>query len=1217
MKFRRLMAAFISMAMVVGSLPAFVYAEENEIEKNEFGVGVTEDSRGSYSANNDEPDVTVKIDIPDQTVSDPDPSDNDELFKGYIEKKLNKAPVRLRKISLGSRLTGATKSIYSGLVPEIQKIAEGTRTSTEFTFDVKEIGLGDYYTAEQLGVQSIVENGGFSDAAYNAMSGKLDIDTRALIQALLQDCTYEMYWYDKTVGMKTASSLSIGAVHNGTEYCAYFTGTITFKFTVAQGYASGTYSTDTSKIDRVNTAIANAAAIVNSAKNKSDLEKLVFYRTEICDRVEYDHAAADNSSTPYGDPWQMISVFDNDTGTNVVCEGYAKAFKYLCDLTTFANKEISCITVSGVMSGATGSGGHMWNIVKMDDGKYYLVDVTNCDSDSVGNPDLLFLKGFYSGNVSDGYKFKCRSSYVTYTYKENTLNSFSEELAISNTDYKDCIASGTFGNDITWVLGNDGVLTFTGSGEMKNVGLYDIPWRSYKDSIKSVVFNGNITSIGGYVFADWTQLTSFVIPDGVTKIGMGAFSGCSNLKNITIPDSVTFIAGSAFKNCTSLVTVDYGSDKADWESINIQELNNALFNAKINYAYYSVKVNSNAGGTATADKTKVKPGETVTITIKNDTGYELDYVKLNNTDLSGKTFTMPSEDVTIDVVFKKTGYTVTVTTVGNGTASADKEKAGVGDTVTINISAGECYELDTIKLDGTAISGNTFTMPAKDVKVEVTFKAKSHELSHVAGKAATCTEDGHEAYYECDRCHKIFSDADGKKEISAPAVITKLGHDLKAYAAKAPTKTEPGNIAYYECQRCYRFFSDKDCKHEITKADIVIPAMGHDLTKVAAKAATCTEDGNIEYYICKDTDCGCGKVYSDAYGQNEISKASTVIHATGHDIVPVAAKEPTCDTDGYESHFKCRKCSKLFSDSNGTNEITAATVKPKLGHAWDEGEVTTEPGCETEGVKTFHCTREGCKKTKTEKIDPLGHDPEHYDAKEPTAKEGGWKEHYRCKRCGKRFADEACTKYLQDSEVLLPKLGSPLLNEEYEAGSFNYRVTNPADNGTGAVSFIGVKNPTEAVVIPGSVVIKGITYKVNRIASTAFFNDTTVKTVYIGANILIIDNNAFFGCSNLVKVSGGARVKTIGTNAFARCPKLSTFVITSTALYKIGPQAFYKDSRLKTIYIKNTAKLTKGGVKKSLKGSSVKTVKVKKSKVSKYKKYFKKSNSGRKVKVKK
>ena len=59
------------------------------------------------------------------------------------------------------------------------------------------------------------------------------------------------------------------------------------------------------------------------------------------------------------------------------------------------------------------------------------------------------------------------------------------------------------------------------------------------------------------------------------------------------------------------------------------------------------------------------------------------------------------------------------------------------------------------------------------------------------------------------------------------------------------------------------------------------------------------------------------------------------------------------------------------------------------------------------------------------------------------------------------------------------------------------------------------------------------------------------------------------------------------------------------------------DSKLKTLNIKKTKKLSKSGVKNSLKGSSVKTVKVKKSKIRKYKKYFKKSNSGRKVKVKK
>jgi hypothetical protein len=201
--------------------------------------------------------------------------------------------------------------------------------------------------------------------------------------------------------------------------------------------------------------------------------------------------------------------------------------------------------------------------------------------------------------------------------------------------------------------------------------------------------------------------------------------------------------------------------------------------------------------------------------------------------------------------------------------------------------------------------------------------------------------------------------------------------------------------------------------------------------------------------------------------------------------------------------------------------------------------------------------------------------------------------------------------------VNFKKEGSPNLDDPVTIGEYSYQVTNSDTEGAGTVMITGVTDQVTAVVIPPTIDINGYTYKVNKVAARAFFGNTTIKTVYIGANVTVIDTNAFFGCSNLVKASGGAGLKVIGQNAFARCPKLSTFIITSKGLYKIGPQAFYLDSRLKTIYIKNTTKLTKSGVKKSLKGSKVKTVKVKKSKVWKYKSYFKKSNSGRKVKVKK
>lgn len=201
--------------------------------------------------------------------------------------------------------------------------------------------------------------------------------------------------------------------------------------------------------------------------------------------------------------------------------------------------------------------------------------------------------------------------------------------------------------------------------------------------------------------------------------------------------------------------------------------------------------------------------------------------------------------------------------------------------------------------------------------------------------------------------------------------------------------------------------------------------------------------------------------------------------------------------------------------------------------------------------------------------------------------------------------------------VNFKKEGSPNLDETVTIEGYSYQVTNSDTEGAGTVMITGVTDQVTAVVIPPTIDINGYTYKVNKVAARAFFGNTTIKTVYIGANVTVIDTNAFFGCSNLVKASGGAGLKVIGQNAFARCPKLSTFIITSKGLYKIGPQAFYLDSKLKTIYIKNTTKLTKSGVKKSLKGSKVKTVKVKKSKVWKYKSYFKKSNSGRKVKVKK
>ncbi len=214
--------------------------------------------------------------------------------------------------------------------------------------------------------------------------------------------------------------------------------------------------------------------------------------------------------------------------------------------------------------------------------------------------------------------------------------------------------------------------------------------------------------------------------------------------------------------------------------------------------------------------------------------------------------------------------------------------------------------------------------------------------------------------------------------------------------------------------------------------------------------------------------------------------------------------------------------------------------------------------------------------------------------------------------------NQPATRSIDGSQLMITYTFVSVVNtgDTIEIGDFMYLVTNDATDGTGTVTLTGVTTQTTAVVIPPVVELNGCQYLVNRIGPRAFYNNKVIKTLSIGANVVVIDAYAFYGCSYLVKVAGGARLRTIGARAFASCIRLRTFVITSRALRKIGAFSFYNDRSLKVLYIRNTVALTKGGVKKSLKGSRVKVVKVKKSKVRKYRKIFKKKNSGRRVKVK-
>ena len=74
--------------------------------------------------------------------------------------------------------------------------------------------------------------------------------------------------------------------------------------------------------------------------------------------------------------------------------------------------------------------------------------------------------------------------------------------------------------------------------------------------------------------------------------------------------------------------------------------------------------------------------------------------------------------------------------------------------------------------------------------------------------------------------------------------------DSKTVGYVAATCTEDGNKAYWNCSVCGKLFTDANATTETTLEEVTLPKLGHKLTKTAAKAATCTEDGNVEYWNC-------------------------------------------------------------------------------------------------------------------------------------------------------------------------------------------------------------------------------------------------------------------------------------------------------------------------------------------------------------------------------
>ncbi len=236
----------------------------------------------------------------------------------------------------------------------------------------------------------------------------------------------------------------------------------------------------------------------------------------------------------------------------------------------------------------------------------------------------------------------------------------------------------------------------------------------------------------------------------------------------------------------------------------------------------------------------------------------------------------------------------------------------------------------------------------------------------------------------------------------------------------------------------------------------------HSLTKVDAKAATCTETGNVEYYKCS-----CGKYFSDAAGTAEITDKTSVVlaidaanHTGAAQYVHIEGTEThkqvydCCNADKAESteacsggsatclaKATCQHCGVEYGttkahaaasdaewEKDGTDHWKVCTTNgctekvEKAEHDWDDGVIDPEPTETTAGTKTYTC--EVCQKTKTETVNATGHtctySVHHQAVDADCANEtNGMKEYYECdsKLCDLKFIKTGEDTYQEVDEA--------------------------------------------------------------------------------------------------------------------------------------------------------------------------------------------------------
>ena len=557
--------------------------------------------------------------------------------------------------------------------------------------------------------------------------------------------------------------------------------------------------------------------------------------------------------------------------------------------------------------------------------------------------------------------------------------------------------SGECGENVTWSLSTDGVLTISGSGYMDHLSCCNTPWYTFRSMITSAVIEDGVLSIGGETFCNCNALENVTIADSVTRIGGYAFEHCTSLKNIYIPGSVSVLDYGVFYDCTALESVVIPEGVT---YINGGTFQNCVSLMSVTLPASMRRIENGAFWNCTALTSVIYTG--------GPRHWAHVYIGSNNDALREDIVTCAGEDE----MDGKCGRNVTWS-LNDGVLTI----SGMG--AMDNFSQNEAPWFIYVDMITKIIIDDGVTFLGSNA-----FAGCEYVTSVVVGRSVT--QIG----------YSMFRDCTALTDITLPRNLTIIYDNAFANCTSLESITIPIGVHHLGSsvfEGCTALTSVK------------IPAQVTSIYRGTFRNCTALESVTIPknmYAIYNEAFYGCDALTSVEYGGSQ-SQWENLYIDTGNE--PLYNADITCDvTVGEHEHVGglayhesnhwnlCDICGMQFNYAEHAWVLTeekdaqcqiegykiyacecgAGYIEniEAWEHVYDEGTVTKEATCTEKGEMLYTCQNAGCGHTKTKTIAAKGHSVETVPGKPATCTEDGLKDGKQCTTCGEILVEQEIIK---------------------------------------------------------------------------------------------------------------------------------------------------------------------------------------------------------------